>query len=90
MEIQFFLVENNSMSMSFDIFVVTYRVTNFVPKLVNMLLFSTKKNWISIFGFPLFSGYAQLNGAVWRKLHEFWTGPIRNTNEKPTQSADAT
>ncbi len=44
--------------MSFNIFVITYRVTNFLPKLVDMLLFSTEKNWISIFGFPLFSGYA--------------------------------
>ena len=29
--------------MSFDIFVITYRVTNFLPKLVDMLLFSTEK-----------------------------------------------
>ncbi len=28
---------------SFDIFIVTYRVTNFLPKLINMLLFSTEK-----------------------------------------------
>ncbi len=34
-----------------------YRVTNFLLKLVNMLLFSTEKNWISIFWIPLFSGY---------------------------------
>ena len=41
------------------IFVVTYRVTNFLPKLVDMLLFSVKKNWISIFWNPLFSGIAR-------------------------------
>ncbi len=44
--------------MSFDIFVVTFRVTNFFPKLVHMLLFSLEKNWISIFWIPLFSGIA--------------------------------
>ncbi len=37
--------------------VLAYRVTNFLPKLVDML-FSMEKNRISIFGFPLFSGYA--------------------------------
>ena len=43
-EIQFFFF-CQSMSTSFDIFIdlVTYRVTNFLPKLVDMLLFSTQK-----------------------------------------------
>ena len=40
------------------VFVVTYRVTNFLPKLIDMLLFS-RKNWISIFIIPLFSGIAR-------------------------------
>ena len=41
----------------FDIFVVTYRVTNFLPKLIYILLFSTGKNWILIF---CFSGIAHV------------------------------
>ena len=40
--------------MSFDIFVITYRVTNFLPKLVNMLLFSTEKTEFPFLVFPYF------------------------------------
>ncbi len=42
--------------MSFDILVVTYGVTNFLPKLIHMLLFSTEKkmNFHFFFGFPYF------------------------------------
>ncbi len=54
----FFSHQRHALSASFDIFVVTYRVTNFLPKLVNMLLFSAEKNWISIFWNPLFLGIA--------------------------------
>ncbi len=39
-EIQFFSV--NALWMSFGIFVVTYGVTDFLPKLVDILLFSRK------------------------------------------------
>ncbi len=53
-----FFRQRHTLSTSFNIFVITYRVTNFLPKLIDMQLFSTEKNWISIFGFPLFSGYA--------------------------------
>ena len=53
-----FFHQRHTLWTSFDIFVVTYRVTNFLPKLIDMLLFSME-NWISIFGFPLFSGYAR-------------------------------
>ncbi len=56
-ENQFFPSKTAS-STRFDIFVVTYRVTNFLPKLVDILLFSAQKNWISIFWIPLFSGVA--------------------------------
>ncbi len=56
-----FFRQRHTLSTSFDIFVITYRVTNFLPKLVHMLLFSAEKNWISIFGFPLFLGYACRN-----------------------------
>ncbi len=38
------------LSKSFDIFVVNYRVTNFLPKLVDMLLFSNFLN-SPIFGY---------------------------------------
>ncbi len=48
--------------MSFNIFVVTYRVTNFLTKLVNML--SGEKNWISIFWIPIFSGIAVKSQSV--------------------------
>ncbi len=54
----FFFCQRHALSTSFDIFVVTYRMTNFLLKLVTMLLFSMEKNWISTSGFPLFSGYA--------------------------------
>ena len=55
MEIQFF----SALSTSFNIFAITYRVTNFLPKLVHMLLFSMKKNWISFFINSLFFGFAR-------------------------------
>ena len=38
-----FFPQRHVLSTSFDIFVVTFRVTNFLPKLVDMLLFSTEK-----------------------------------------------
>ena len=44
-----FFGQRHALSTSFDIFVVTCRVTNFVPKLVNMLLFSVEKTEIYIF-----------------------------------------
>ncbi len=50
---------------SFDIIIIICRVTNFLPKIVDMLFFFTKKNWISIFWIPLFSGIA---GKTWRRL----------------------
>ena len=40
--------------MSFDIFVVTCRVTNFLPKLVDMLLFSMEKTEFPFLVFPYF------------------------------------
>ena len=53
----------------FDIFVLTYRVTNFLPKLVRMQLLYWEKTEFPIFDFPIF-GYcwnrarrsAQCNG----------------------------
>ena len=49
-----FFRQRHTLSMSFNIFVVTYRMTNFLPKLFDRLLFSMEKNWISIFDFPIF------------------------------------
>ena len=49
-----FFRQRHALSTSFDIFVVTYRVTNFLPKLINMLLFSTKKTEFPFFEFPIF------------------------------------
>ena len=40
--------------MSFEIFVVTYRVTNFLPKLVDMLQFSTEKTEFPFLVFPYY------------------------------------
>ena len=64
MEIQFFP--------SKTCIVDTYRVTNFLPKLVDMLLFSTeKKNWISILVFPYF------------RVMPIW--PVQGSGEIPTK-----
>ena len=50
-----FLCQRHALLTSFDIFVVTYRVTNFLPKLVDMLLFSTeKKTEFPFLVFPYF------------------------------------
>ncbi len=49
-----FLRQRHALSMSFDIFVVTYRVTNFLPKLVQMLLFSVEKTEFPFFDCPIF------------------------------------
>ncbi len=50
-----FFRQRHALWTSFDILVVTYRVINFLPKLVDILLFSMGKNWISIFCFsPIF------------------------------------
>ncbi len=49
-----FFCQRHVLSTSFDIFVVTYRVTNFVPKLVNMLLFSVEKTEFPFFEIPYF------------------------------------
>ena len=40
--------------MSFDTFVVTYKVNNFLPKLVDMLLFSMEKTEFHFLVFPYF------------------------------------
>ena len=50
--------------MSFNIFVVTYRVTNFLPKLVHMLLFSTEKTDFYFFHFPIFGCCLDSHSAV--------------------------
>ncbi len=59
-----FFRQRNTLSTSFYIFVITYRVTNFLPKLRHAIIFYWK-NWISIFGFTLLSGYAH---PPWRFL----------------------
>ena len=43
-----------TLSMSFNIFVVTCRVTNFLPKLMDMLLFSVEKTEFPFLVFPYF------------------------------------
>ena len=58
MEIQFFRSQTYALWMSFDIYVhvVTYRVINFLPKLVDMLyiIFNGKKTEFPFFVFPYF------------------------------------
>ena len=50
----FFFHQWHALSTSFDIFIVTYRVTNFLPKLIDMLLFSTEKPEFPFLVFPYF------------------------------------
>ena len=63
-----------------NIFAVTYRVTNFLPKLVD------RKNWISISGFPLFSGYAKTCRAKRVQKHN---GPSSSIAEQGIWIKDA-
>ena len=53
MEIQF-LRQRHVLWTGFDIFVVTYRVTNFLPELVDMLLFSAEKTEFPFLVCPYF------------------------------------
>ena len=57
-----FFSSKHALSTSFNIFVVT----NFLPKLVDILLLSTEKNWISIFWIPLFLGIASFQAGPHR------------------------
>ncbi len=49
-----FFGQRQALLTSFDIFVITYRVTNFLPNLVNMLLFSMEKTGFPFLFFPYF------------------------------------
>ncbi len=49
-----FFHQRHAMSTSFDIFMVTYRVTNFLPKLIDLLLFSVEKTEFPFFEIPYF------------------------------------
>ncbi len=49
-----FFYQRHALSTSFDIFVVTYRVTNFLPKLLHMLLFCMEKTEFPFMVFPYF------------------------------------
>ncbi len=53
-EIQFFFCQRHALLTSFDIFIVTYRVTKILPKLMDMLLFSREKTEFPFFEFPIF------------------------------------
>ncbi len=58
-EIQFFLSKTCIVNKFWHFCSHLYRVTNLLPKLIDMLLFSAEKNWISIFWVPLFLGIRQ-------------------------------
>ena len=49
-----FVPQRHALWMSFDIFVVTYRVTNFLLKPIHMLLFSMEKTKFPVLVFPYF------------------------------------
>ena len=49
-----FFHQRHAWSMSFHIFIVTYRVTNCLPKLVHMLLFSMENFFFFFFSIPFF------------------------------------
>ncbi len=49
-----FFPQRHTLSMSFDIFVLIYTVTNFLLKLIEMLLFSVEKTEFQFFVFPYF------------------------------------
>ena len=63
----FFSIKDMHCGWVWTFFVVTYRVTNFLPKLVHrlfiyfILFFSMEKNWISMFWIPLFSWIAYIH-----------------------------
>ncbi len=80
-----FFCQRQTLLISFDIFVVTYRVTNFLPKLLDMLLFSTEKTELPFFGFPLFSGYAW-SSIVNNELAGFCGNSTRRTHQRFTMS----
>ncbi len=67
-------IRRHALSRSFDIFVVifvvTYRVTNFLPKLIHMLLLSTEKLNFHLLN-SLFSGIALVSHS-WFPM--FWSG----------------
>ena len=52
-----FFHQRHALLTSFDIFVVTYRVKNFLPKLLDMLLFSTEKTEFPFLVFHIFGLY---------------------------------
>ncbi len=49
-----FFHQRRALATSFDIFVLTNRVTNFFPNLMDMLLFSTEKTEFRFSEFPYF------------------------------------
>ncbi len=71
-----FFHQRHALSTSFDIFVVTYRVTNFLLKLLDMLLFLGKKLNFHFFEIPYFRVLPVLWGHlkiyiqfIWSKRH---------------------
>ena len=71
--------------MSFDIFVVTYRVTNFLPKLVDMLVFSREKTEFPYLVFPYVRvvPFAVVFRETGRSVHVFVRAVRHSANHKP-------
>ncbi len=73
----FFFCPRHTLSRSFDIFGVTYRVINFLPKLVHMLLFLWKKTEFYFFNpyFPVLPSYSDDDGVYSQTI----TRPLKQT-----------
>ncbi len=88
-----FFHQRHALSTSFNIFVLTHSVTNFLPKLVDILLFSTEKLNFLFFHFPIFWFYRGRKrkarhltdlapGAVW------WLQRSRSLSRRGYRGAD--
>ena len=75
-----FFCQRHTLSRSFDIFIITYRVTNFLPKLVNMLLFSTEKTEFPFLVFPYFRVMPALRHARMRWCGGGWSAKLFSFN----------
>ena len=87
-----FSCQRHTLSTSFDIFVVTYRVTNFLPKLVDMPLFLRKKLNFHFLKSPIF-GYCPQTlkssappASLLRSLLPGFLFPSWTRHSKPFQS----
>ena len=76
-KISFLLCQIHALSTSFNTFVVTYGVANFLPKLVHLLLFSMEKTEFLFFQFPIFRAWPH---RAWHvdalRMPDPWSDPL--------------